>query len=60
MDKLTRWVGLGSDVFPNEVRHAVKTQDEALLRQDRLTVEQQKQSIRLLRIGRHLQIMRVH
>ena len=26
MEKLTSWVGLGSEVFPNELMHAVKTQ----------------------------------
>ena len=44
MEKLTSWVGLGSEVFPNELRHAVRTRDEAVLGQDRLTVEQQKRS----------------
>ena len=52
MEKLTSWVGLGSEVFPNELRHAVRTRDEAVLGQDRLTVEQQKRSIRLLHILR--------
>ena len=27
MEKLTSWVGLGSEVFPNELMHAVKTQE---------------------------------
>ena len=52
MEKLASWVGLGSEVFPNELRHAVRTRDEAVLGQDRLTVEQQKRSIRLLHILR--------
>ena len=52
MEKLTSWVGLGSEVFPNELMHAVKTQDESTLKQDRLTVEQQKRSTRLMRILR--------
>ena len=52
MEKLTSWVGLGSEVFPNELMHAVRTKDEAVLGQDRLTVEQQKRSIRLLHILR--------
>ena len=51
MEKLTSWVGLGSEVFPNELRHAVRTRDEAVLGQDRLTVEQQKRSIRLSLYG---------
>eukprot|EP00439_Symbiodinium_sp_Y106_P031421 s9978_g3.t1 len=50
MEKLTSWVGLGSEVFPNEFMHAVRTKDEAVLGQDMLTVEQQKRSIRLLHI----------
>ncbi|CAE7236175.1 unnamed protein product [Symbiodinium sp. CCMP2592] len=52
MEKLTSWVGLGSEVFPNELMHAVRTKDEGVLGQDRLTVEQQKRSIRLLHILR--------
>ena len=52
MEKLTSWVGLGSEVFPNELAHAVRTKDESVLAQDRLTVEQQKRSIRLLHILR--------
>ncbi|CAE7031611.1 unnamed protein product [Symbiodinium natans] len=44
MEKLTSWVGLGSEVFPNELMHAVKTHDETRLQQDQLTVEQQKRS----------------
>ena len=52
MEKLTSWVGLGSEVFPNELMHAVRTKDEAVLGQDMLTVEQQKRSIRLLHILR--------
>ena len=36
----------------NKLRHAVRTRDEAVLGQDRLTVEQQKRSIRLLHILR--------
>ena len=52
MEKLTSWVGLGSEVFPNELTHAVRTKDESVLAQDRLTVEQQKRSIRLLHILR--------
>ena len=52
MEKLTSWVGLGSEVFPNELRHAIRTKDEEILGQDRLTVEQQKRSIRLLHILR--------
>ena len=52
MEKLTSWVGLGSEVFPNELMHAVRTKDEEVLGQDRLTVEQQKRSIRLLHILR--------
>ena len=50
MEKLTSWVGLGSEVFPNELMHAVKTQDESRLMQDRLTVEPQKRSTRLMHI----------
>ena len=50
--KLTSWGGLGSEVFSNELRHAVRTRDKAVLGQDRLTVEQQKRSIRLLHILR--------
>ena len=52
MEKLTSWVGLGSGVFPNELMRAVKTQDESMLKQDRLTVEQQKRSTRLMHIMR--------
>ena len=52
MEKLTSWVGLGSEVFPDELMHAVKTQDESRLKQDRLTVEQQKRSTRLMHILR--------
>ena len=52
MEKLTSWVGLGSEVFPNELMHAVKTQEESRLKQDRLTVEQQKRSTRLMHILR--------
>ena len=43
---------MGSEVFPNELRHAIRTKDEEILGQDRLTVEQQKGSIRLLHILR--------
>ena len=50
MEKLTSWVGLGSEVFPNELMHAVEDQDESMLKQDRLTVEQQKRSTRLMHI----------
>ena len=52
MEKLTSWVGLGSEVFPNELMHAVKTQEESRLKQDRLTVGQQKRSTRLMHILR--------
>ncbi|CAE7318825.1 unnamed protein product [Symbiodinium sp. CCMP2592] len=31
MEKLTSWVGLGSEVFPNELMHAVRTKDEGVL-----------------------------
>ena len=52
MEKLTSWVGLGSEVFPNELMHAVKIQEESRLKQDRLTVGQQKRSTRLMHILR--------
>ena len=32
-------------VFSNELRHAVRTRDEAVLDQNRLTVEQEKRSL---------------
>ena len=52
MEKLTSWVGLGSEVFFERARHAIRTKNEEILGQDRLTVEQQKRSIRLLHILR--------
>ena len=51
MEKLTSWVGLGLEVS-NELMHAVKTQEESRLKQNRLTVEQQKRSTRLMHILR--------
>ena len=45
MEKLTSWVGLGSEVFPNELRHAVRTRDEAVLGQDCGTAEEISQSV---------------
>ena len=54
--ELTSWVGLGSEAFRTSSDTA--RTDEAVLGQDRLTVEQQKRSIRLLHIlTQTLQVM---